>query len=234
MSVKTAAGPFSGFKNMRTFEEIFDISAARKGGPAKLESLLERPSFEHPQPDDRWLARMTEYVFKAGFTWKVVDHMWSGFEEAFEGFDIGFCTMLNEDDLARLVSDKRIVRYGAKIRAVQQNAIFISDLEHEFGSADQAFRSWPSTDYIGLLSILKKRGSRLGGNTGQYVLRSMDVDSFILSRDVVARLVAEGIIDKAPTSQKAMRQVQQAFNEWQEEVNKPLTYISRVLGMSVG
>ncbi|PCI38519.1 MAG: 3-methyladenine DNA glycosylase [Rhodospirillaceae bacterium] len=219
---------------MRSFEEIYEISAERKGGVDKLEALLAESSIRPEQADDRWLSRMAEYIFKAGFTWKVVDHMWPGFEKVFEGFDVGFCSMLHEDDFARLVSDKRIVRHGTKIRSVQQNAVFITDLAHEFGSADQAFRDWPSSDYVGLLLLLKKRGSRLGGNTGQYLLRSMGVDSFILARDVVARLVAEDIIDKNPTSQKSMKQVQQAFNGWQEESGKSLTYISRVLGMSVG
>ncbi|PHS77246.1 MAG: 3-methyladenine DNA glycosylase [Rhodospirillaceae bacterium] len=219
---------------MRDFQEIFEISAARKGGADQLEALLAETSARPEHSDDRWLSRMAEYIFKAGFTWKVVDHMWPGFEKVFEGFDVGFCSMLNEDDLARLVSDKRIVRHGTKIRSVQQNAVFISDLADEYGSVDQAFRNWPSSDYIGLLLLLKKRGSRLGGNTGQYLLRSMGVDSFILSRDVVTRLVAEGLIDKAPTSQKAMKQVQHAFNEWHAESGKSLTYISRVLGMSVG
>ena len=53
---------------------------------------------------------------------------------------------------------------------------------------------WPSTDYIGLLAFMKSGGSRIGGNTGQYAMRFMGRDSFILSRDVVARLIAEGVI----------------------------------------
>ena len=92
---------------------------------------------------------------------------------------------------------------------------------------------WPRDDYAGLLRMLKKRGSRLGGNTGQYFLRFMGVDGFILSRDVTARLIAEGLIDKAPTSQKAMAIVQDAFNTWQQQSGRSLTEISRVLAMSV-
>jgi 3-methyladenine DNA glycosylase Tag len=142
--------------------------------------------------------------------------------------------MLNDEDFDRLVSDKRIVRYGAKIKAVQHNAFFINQLARENGSAGAAFANWPSEDYSGLLAMLKKRGSRLGGNTGQYFLRFMGVDGFILSRDVIARLVAEGVIEKAPTSQKAMAAVQEVFNTWGQQSNRSLTEISRVLAMSIG
>ncbi|MDJ0613747.1 MAG: hypothetical protein QNJ29_08710 [Rhizobiaceae bacterium] len=79
----------------------------------------------------------------------------------------------------------------------------------------------------------EKHGSGLGGNTGQYFLRMMGKDSFILSRDVTARLIAEGIVDKNPISKKALTQVQQAFNTWMDQSGRGLTEISRVLAMSV-
>lgn len=222
---------------MLKFDQIFEISAGRKGGAAVLDELLTGPTPTaelEKIADDRWLSCMTKCVFQAGFNWKVVENMWPGFEAAFDGFDIGRCAMLNDDDFGRLVSDTRIVRYGAKIRAVQENAVFSIDLIKQHGSVAKALVGWPSHDYAGLLAMLKKRGSRLGGNTGQYFLRFMGVDGFILSRDVIARLVAEGVIDKAPTSQKALASVQQAFNVWAKQSGRSLTHISRVLAMSVG
>jgi len=222
---------------MRKFAEIHAIAAKRKGGKAALEALLETP--ESPAqlsalPDDRWLSCMTKCIFRAGFNWKVVENMWPGFEAAFAGFDLGRCAMLHDEDFDRLIGDRRIVRHGTKIRAVQYNAVFLNELAAEHGGVGRAFGNWPSTDYVGLLSLLKKRGARLGGNTGPYFLRFMGVDGFILSRDVVARLVAEGIVDKTPSSQKTMIAVQEAFNAWQAESSRSLTEISRVLAMSVG
>ena len=79
---------------------------------------------------------------------------------------------------------------------------------------------------------MKTRGNRLGAMTGQYFLRFMGVDSYILSRDVTAALVVQGVIDKQPTSKKAMATVQQAFNQWMEETGYGLTQISRVLARS--
>ena len=221
---------------MRSFDEIYEIAANRKGGPEALEALLATPKSATELaaiPDDRWLAAMTRSIFQAGFNWKVVENMWPGFEEAFEGFAVGRCAMLNDDDFARLVSDRRIVRHGTKIRSVQENAVFLSSLAREHGSAAAVFANWPATDYIGLLDLMKKRGSRLGGNSGQYFLRAMGVDSFVLSRDVVARLIAEGVVDKNPTSKKALADVQSAFITWMEQSGRSLTEISRMLAMSV-
>ena len=222
---------------MRTFDELFEISADRKGGPDALNGLLEPPLSElelSSVPDDRWLSGMAKSVFQAGFNWKVVENMWPGFEEAFDGFDIGRCSMLHDEDFERLVANKKIVRHGTKIRSVHENALFIRELAVEHGSAARVFAQWPSDDFIGLLEMLKKRGSRLGGSTGQYFLRRIGKDSFILSRDVVARLIAEGIVEKSPTSKGAMRKVQDAFNTWMEQSNRSLQEISRVLAMSIG
>ena len=222
---------------MRSFAEIFEIASERKGGASELEALLEPATSDRELaklPDDRWLARMAQCIFNAGFNWKVVEAKWPGFEEAFEGFHPGRVAMFNDDDLARLVSDERIVRHGGKIRSVQDNAIFVCDVAREHGSFGKFVADWPASDYVGLLDQLKKRGSRLGGNTGQYFLRFSGKDSFILSADVTARLVAENVIDKPATSKKAMQQVQDAFNQWSEESGRGLKEISRVLAMSVG
>lgn len=222
---------------MRDFDEIFDIAAGRHGGAKALEAKLGKPKSADELaaiPDDRWLAAMTRAVFQAGFNWKVVEAMWPGFETAFKGFDIGTCALMDDDWFDQLVQDTSIVRYPAKILSVRDNAAFLADLARQHGSAGRAFANWPSTDFAGLLALMKKEGSRLGGATGQYFLRSMGRDSYILSRDVVGRLEAEGVIDKPPTSKKAMEAVQDAFNTWMDQSGRSLTEISRVLAMSTG
>lgn len=222
---------------MRKFAEIYDIASERKGGAEALEQLLE-PALNAAQlgeiPNDRWLAKMAQCIFNAGFNWKVVEAKWPGFEAAFDGFDPGRVAMYHDDDFARLVSDERIVRHGGKIRSVHENAIFVCDIAREHGGFGKFVGEWPDEDFVGLLDVLKKRGSRLGGNTGTYFLRFIGKDSFILSADVTARLVAENVIDKPATSKKAMQQVQDAFNSWREESGRSLKEISRVLAMSVG
>ena len=222
---------------MRNFDEIYAIAADRKENLEVLVSSWEAPKSKSDlakTPDDRWLSCMTRCVFQAGFNWKVVENMWPGFEEAFEGFDIGHCLMLNDDDLSRLVSDTRIIRNGQKIKAVIQNAALVSALSTEHGGVGRFFGQWPSDDFIGLLALMKKQGARLGGNTGPYFLRIMGVDSFILSRDVTARLIAEGVVDKPPTSQKDMAATQEAFNTWGAQSGQPLAHVSRILALSIG
>lgn len=222
---------------MHSFDEIFNIAAKRKGGRDVLEALLDPPASQKELeqiPPDRWLAMMARCVFNSGFNWKVVDAKWDGFEEAFDGFDPGRISFYTDEDLGRLVSDTRIIRHGAKIRSVQENAAFVIELHKEYGSVGRALGGWPSADYVGLLAMMKKRGSRLGGNTGQYFLRFMNRDGFILSTDVIGRLIAEGVVEKPPTSMKAMAAVQNAFNEWNDQSGRSLKEISRVLAMSVG
>jgi len=62
----------------------------------------------------------------------------------------------------------------------------------------------------------------------------MGKDTPVLSRDVVTALIAAGVVDKDPTSKKALGQVQAAFNEWKAESGRSLTEISRVLAFSSG
>ena len=185
-------------------------------------------------PDDRVLSAMAARIFSAGFVWRVIEQKWPGFEEAFAGFDVGRCAMMDDDWFDSLVADKRIVRNAAKIRSVQENAVFLSDLAKEHGGAGAAFANWPAEDYVGLLELMKTRGSRIGGTTGQYFLRFSGVDSFILSKDVVGRLIAEGVVEKPPTSKKAMAATQAAFNEWRAQSDRSLKEVSRVLALSIG
>src|SRR3546814_814834 len=123
----------------------------------------------------------------------------------------------SDDDLGRLVSDKRIVRNGVKIKAAVENARFIAELIKEHGSAGTFFAASKPENYVDLLATLKKRASRMSGSSAQYFLRFQGVDSWIMSPSVVAALVKAGVVDKAPTSQKALRATQEAFNTWQKE-----------------
>ncbi|MGF9693278.1 DNA-3-methyladenine glycosylase I [Rhizobium sp. 0TCS1.26] len=220
---------------MRSLDDIWALAVERKGETAVRDALLfpKTKAEIAATPDDRILSLMTRCIFQSGFNWKVVDAMWPGFEAAFEGFDIGRCAMLHDEDFGRLVSDTCIVRHGQKIRSVQENAVFLSDLARDHGSAGAFLAAWPSEDYAGLLELLRLKGSRLGGNTGQYVLRFAGIDGYILSRSVVNRLVAEGVVSKAPTSARDKAAVQSAFNTWREQSGRSLTEISRVLALSI-
>ncbi len=219
------------------YQPIFDLAAKRNGGAEALAALLPEVTNADQLaslPDDWWLAEMTRCVFQAGFSWKVIETKWPGFEEVFEGFPPRRWKMMSDEDLDRLVQDTRIVRNPQKIVSVRDNAQFICGLADEHGSAGRFFADWPASDQVGLMELLKRRGSRLGGATGQILLRRAGKDGFILVGDVVKALIRDGVVSKAPTSKKDLAAVQAAFNQWHEETGRPYTHLSRILAMSVG
>lgn len=219
-----------------SFQPIIDQAAASKGGLAALEEILPKPALPKDLaaiPDHRWLSMMTKRVFQSGFVWSVVEAKWDGFETAFEGFEPLRLAMYADEELDRLIGNAGIIRNGMKIRSAIENARFLVDLMDEYGAAGAFFANWPDGDYIGLLDLMKKRGNRLGGNTGQFVLRSMGKPAFVLSKDVTAALIRAGVVDKAPTSKKAIAAVQGAFNQWSRETGRDLSGLSRILAASV-
>lgn len=221
---------------MRSYQEILTIAADRKGGQAAV--LADMPPVLDADalaaiPDDRWLAQMARGIFQAGISWQVVENKWPGIEEAFYGFDVGRVAGMSEDWFDELLDDPRIVRSPPKVEAIQQNAELIQSVAAEVGSFGRKIGDWPAEDFAGLLDWLKKSGARLGGATGAYALRYLGKESYVLSPSVVARLIAEGVIEKDPTSKKAMTAVQTAFNTWMDQSKESLTVVSRVLAQSI-
>ncbi|RID92598.1 3-methyladenine DNA glycosylase [Gemmobacter lutimaris] len=222
---------------MRSFDEILAIAAARKGSTDAVlaGAMRAKPAAELAAiPGDRWLATMARGIFQAGISWTVVEAKWPGIEEAFAGFDVGRVSMMDDAWFDALLADTRVIRSGPKIAAIRDNAAFIRRVDETEGGFARRIADWPTEDYIGLLDWLTKNGSRLGGNTGAYMLRWMGKESFILSQDVVARLVAEGVVDAAPKSKKALQPVQAAFNQWRAESGRSFNEIGRVLAQSIG
>ncbi len=183
--------------------------------------------------DDRYLAEMAACVFRSGFVWRIIEHKWPGFETAFAGFDVRECAYLSDEAMEALCQDASIVRHARKIESVRRNAQFILSMREEHSSFGAFLAGWPVQDFVGLWTLLKKRGDRLGGQTGRYFLRFVGWDSPILSRDVVAALVSAGVVEKDPTAQRDLLKVQEALAQWREESGRSNTELSRILAMSV-
>jgi 3-methyladenine DNA glycosylase Tag len=220
------------------FKTIRARAEKRKGGPQALEKLLPRkPDMKRlaKLSDDRMLAEMTKRVFSAGFAWSVIEAKWEGFEQAFLGFNPAKLAFQPDDFWHALVSDTRIVRNGAKILSVRENAAFVQEIAKEHGSFGKFLANWPSADEIGLLDLLAKRGSRLGGNTGQMLLRFVGWDGFVTSQDVVACLRDAGLDIAAEVKSKGdLVKVQAQFNAWATETGLPYVQLSRICAMSIG
>ena len=185
------------------------------------------------RPDSDYLAEMTKCVFRSGFVWQIIEAKWPGFEAAFDGFDVSGCAMLSDEDLERLSGDERIVRNAKKIQSVRGNALFVREIRDAHGSFGAFLAAWPREDFVGLWDALKTGGDRLGGQTGRFFLRFVGWDSPVLSEDVVKALIAQGVIEKAPASRKALAAVQAAFNVWHEQSGRPFSQISRTLSATI-
>ena len=133
-----------------------------------------------------------------------------------------------------VASDATLIRHLKKTQAIYDNALMIHDVAREHGSLAQLIAAWPTQDIIGLWALLKKRGTRLGGNTGPYFLRGIGKDTFLLTDDVQGYFKAHKLVDAGFTSQTALKQVQAVFNQWQQESGRCLADISRILACSVG
>jgi len=220
------------------FKIILARAEKRKGGAKALQKLLpKKPSPKAPETisDDRFLSDMTKRVFSAGFAWSVIEAKWDGFEAAFLGFDPAMLSFQPDDYWEGLLKDARIVRNGAKISSVRENAVLIQDISKQHGGFGRFLASWPSSDEIGLLDLLAKRGSRLGGNTGQMFLRFVGWDGFVTSQDVVACLREAGLdIAEQVKSKGDLAKVQAQFNAWAEETGLPYVHLSRICAMSIG
>ncbi len=220
------------------FATIRARAAKRKGGEAALAALLPEVMDAEALSrvaDDRVLAEMARRIFSAGFVWSVIESKWPGFEAAFLGFEPKRLSFEPDEFWERLAGDTRIVRNPQKIKAVRHNAGFVVDIAKEHGSFGKFLAGWPADDQVGLLDLLAKRGSRLGGRTGQYLLRFIGKDCFVTSADVVACLRDAGLdIAESPTSKKDRKKVQDQFNTWAGESGLPLTHVSRICAMSIG
>ncbi len=223
---------------MTPFKTIRARAAKRKGGAEALTRLM--PPKPDPKAllklrDDRVLAEMTRRVFSAGFAWSVIESKWPGFEEAFLGFEPARLVSEPDEFWHRLTMNARIVRNGAKIAAVRENARFVLDVANEHGSFGKFLSTWPSSNEVGLLELLSKRGSHLGGNSGQMLLRFLGYDAFVATKDVAACLRNAALdIAETPTSKRDLLKVQEQFNAWAKETGLPYRHLSLICAMSIG
>jgi len=223
---------------MSGFESIFERAAERKGGNGALQALLPdvAGSDAVAQLDEsRFLAEMSRCIFQAGFVWRVIEQKWAGFETVFNGFDVDALLALASEEIDEIAQDKRIVRNRQKINAVLVNARFIEDVALETGSFPGFIADWPESDLVGLFELLKKRGSRLGGMSGQRFLRNVGKDTFVLTADVVRALKENRVeISANPSSKRDLSAIQATFNAWHHETGLPYTHLSKIAAFSVG
>ena len=221
---------------MRDYQWLHEYCLNRFGSAEALEARLPqaRSADElRAVGDDRYLSLLSLRVFRAGLKHSLVDAKWPAFEEVFYGFDPHKVVLMGAEHLERLMQDERLIRHLAKLKSVPRNAQFVLDVAREHGSFGAWLAAWPGDDIVGLWRYIGKHGSQLGGLSAPRFLRMAGKDTFIPTEDVVAALQAQGIVDKAPSSQRDLAAVQAAFNTWQAQSGRPLCQLSVMLAHTV-
>lgn len=215
---------------------LLDTAIKRVGSLQALEAQLPLHKSEEAliaMSDDRYLSLITQRVFRAGMRHSVIDARWPAFEESFWGFAPEKMILLNDEHFERFMQDKKLIRHLRKMRSIPVNAQMVLDISREYDGFGRFLAQWPSDDIISLWRTLQRRGTLLGGRSGASFLRMAGKDTFILTKYVIAALIAQGVIESAPTSQRALGKVQDAFNRLQQETGRPLCQLSAMLALSV-
>ena len=220
-----------------SYDNLYEAACLRKGGGDVVESLLPTIATKGHLSglgSDRYLAEFTRKVFQSGFVWRIVNNKWPQFEEVFWEFDIERLLMMPNDMLERKASDPGIIRNFSKVKTVLDNAVMIADTERrEDKTFGEFIAGWPDDDIVSLWLFLKKHGSRLGGNTGPYALRTVGVDTFLMTADVEFFLRVNDIVVSGIHSLRALNAAQSYFNNLREESGRSLSELSRLVSLGV-
>ena len=73
---------------------------------------------------------------QAGLSWATILKRRDGYRSAFAGFDPHIVARMDDSDVNRLLTDKRIIRNRAKIRSAISNAQAFLQVTREFGTFD--------------------------------------------------------------------------------------------------
>jgi DNA-3-methyladenine glycosylase I len=144
-----------------------------------------------PLRDERAMFELLSLeAFQSGLSWLIILRKRRGFREAFDGFEPDVVAAYDDDDVARLLTDDRIVRNRAKVEATIANARAVVAL-HEHGESlvDLVFSHAPTADErppgrfrafaempsvtpasTGLAKDLRTRGFRFVGPVVAYAL----------------------------------------------------------------
>ena len=217
---------------MKHFDDIYALACLHRGGHEAVEANLPQALDAKAlaaKSDDDYLSHLCRRVFRAGLKHAMVDAKWPAFEAQFHHFDPYPCAMLNDDDIDAAMHNKAIIRHRGKILSIRSNAQFLLEQSREHDGFGRYLAAWAPDQTVALWWELKKKAKQMGGNSGPSFLRMVGKDTFLFTRDVVAVLINEGIIEKTPTGKGDMLRAQEAFMTWQAQSGRSLCEISRIV-----
>ena len=222
---------------LEPFSQLRERALMRKGSERILQQITSTPlpaeQMKHI-PDHRFLAEFTKKVFQSGFVWRVVRQKWPDFEEIFFGFDIEKILLMPDEMFEQKAANPKIIRNLSKVMTIRENALMIKAQSDEYGSFATFVSQFQKSNIIDLWMFLQKNGARLGGNTGPYGLRTLGIDTFLLTQDVEAYFRHHGHISGSLRSKRSLTTIQEAFTRWHEESGLSLQEVSQILSFGVG
>ncbi len=133
------------------FSEILSGTQKRTGGALEKELPRPRSGDElRATGDDRYLSLMSLRIFRAGLKHSMVDAKWPAFEEVFAGFDPLRVRAMSDEDLEKLMADRRLIRHWGKIKAVRANAATLIAVSEEHGGFGTFLADWPGHNIMAL------------------------------------------------------------------------------------
>ena len=121
-------------------ERVDGVPRCWWGSSSKLYRDYHDNEWGQPVHDDhRLFEKICLEGFQSGLSWLTILKKRENFRAAFAGFDFRVVATFGEDDVARLLADKGIVRHRGKIRSTINNAARAIELVDEFGSLDAYF-----------------------------------------------------------------------------------------------
>lgn len=113
--------------------------------PGAAEDYLRYHDAEWGRPvtdDHRLFEKICLEGFQSGLSWITILRKREAFRAGFAGFDFERVARFGDDDVARLLADKGIVRHGGKIRSTINNAARAIELRDEHGTLSNYFWSF--------------------------------------------------------------------------------------------
>ena len=155
------------------------------GGPGVMRDYHDHEWGRRVSGESAYLERLTLEAFQSGLSWSTILNKRAAFREVFAGFDADAVAAYDERDVARLMSDSRIVRNRRKVDAAIANARATVALREDGGLEafvlgfapaqppawrDTAEMTTTSAESTALSQALKRRGFAFVGPTTMYAL----------------------------------------------------------------
>ena len=131
-----------------------------------------------PNFDEQYLFEMLLLEsFQAGLSWECVLNKREDFRKAFDNFDIDKIIKYDDEKIAELLSNEKIIRNKLKIKASINNAKIFKGIQKEYGSFYQYLKTFTKDKIVyeigkttselsdNLSKDLQKRGMKFVGST---------------------------------------------------------------------